>query len=68
MSHFQLFACIFNNVTLDFNSFTVIAVFIAVLTSFDTDRFSYDLVEFSLHLNTSLHRCARHINKDFLNI
>jgi hypothetical protein len=24
------------NVTLDFNSFTVIAVFIAVLTSFDT--------------------------------
>ena len=28
------------NVTLDFNSLTVIAVFIAVLTSFDTDRFS----------------------------
>jgi hypothetical protein len=29
------FSHIFNNVTLDFNSFTVIAVFKAVLTSFD---------------------------------
>ena len=37
---FQLFACtVFNNVTLEFNSFTVIALFVAVLTSFDTDRF-----------------------------
>jgi hypothetical protein len=32
MRHFELFASIqYNNVTLDVNSFTVIAVFIAVL-------------------------------------
>ena len=30
------FSHVFNNVSLDFNSFPVIAVFIAVLTSFDT--------------------------------
>jgi hypothetical protein len=49
------FSYVFNNVTLDFNRFTVIAVFIAVLTSFDTDRVL-------IVLNTSLH-CAGHVNK-----
>jgi hypothetical protein len=33
-------------------------VFIAVSITFDTDIFSYDLVEFLFALNTILHRCA----------
>jgi hypothetical protein len=54
------FSHVFKNVTLDFNvSQLYIAVFIAVLTSSG---------RVLVALNTSLHRCARHANKDFLNI
>jgi hypothetical protein len=45
---------LFSNVTLDFNNFTVIAVFMALLTSFDTDSLARSgRVLFAL--NTSLH-------------